>query len=152
MATGVCVVSEKYFSSFIAPLIALYLAALFLGEPVTRRALLASVLALAGVFVIAAAWGGLLIGGVYMLRAIRDLLHGPVRAELPKGGDAGPWRRVPFLTLLAALIFFGINPASLVDRITPAATGVARSPHASAPTAGSEPAGHVAVTTSHTGR
>ncbi|MBU6269319.1 MAG: DMT family transporter [Sphingomonadales bacterium] len=44
--------------SFIAPLIALYLAALFLGEPVTRRALLASVLALAGVFIIAAARSG----------------------------------------------------------------------------------------------
>ena len=44
--------------SFIAPLIALYLAALFLGEPVTRRALAASVLALAGVFVIAAARNG----------------------------------------------------------------------------------------------
>lgn len=44
--------------SFIAPLIALYLAALFLGEPVTKRALLASILALAGVFVIAAARSG----------------------------------------------------------------------------------------------
>ncbi|MDE2404683.1 MAG: DMT family transporter [Sphingomonadales bacterium] len=44
--------------SFIAPLIALYLAALFLGEPVTRRAVMASVLALGGVFVIAAARSG----------------------------------------------------------------------------------------------
>ena len=104
------------------------------------------------VFVIAAAWGGLLIGGVYMLRAIRDLLHGPVRAELPKGGDAGPWRRVPFLTLLAALIFFGVNPASLVDRITPAAAAVAGVPHVSVPTAGSEPASHVVVTSSPTRR
>ena len=39
--------------SFISPLIALYLSALFLGEPVTRRALGASVLALMGVGVIA---------------------------------------------------------------------------------------------------
>jgi len=38
--------------SFIAPLIALYLAALTLGEPVTRRAVAASVLGLAGVVVI----------------------------------------------------------------------------------------------------
>lgn len=38
--------------SFIAPLIALYLAALFLGEPVTRRALGASMIGLAGVAVI----------------------------------------------------------------------------------------------------
>lgn len=38
--------------SFIAPIIALYLAAAFLGERVTRRALVASVLGLAGVVVI----------------------------------------------------------------------------------------------------
>jgi len=43
--------------SFIAPLIALYLAALFLGEPVTGRALAASVMGLAGVAVIALARG-----------------------------------------------------------------------------------------------
>lgn len=77
------------------------------------------------VFVIAAAWGGLLIGGVYMLRAIRDLLHGPLREGSVKSGDAGPWRRVPFLVLLAALIYFGVNPASLVDRITPTAERIA---------------------------
>ena len=41
--------------SFIAPLIALYLAAVMLGEQVTRRAVWASVLGLAGVGVIAAA-------------------------------------------------------------------------------------------------
>ena len=31
--------------------------------------------------VVAAAWGGLVIGGVYMLRAIREILHGEVRPE-----------------------------------------------------------------------
>jgi len=40
--------------SFIAPLIALYLSALFLGEPITRRALGASLIALLGVGVVAA--------------------------------------------------------------------------------------------------
>ncbi|WP_206242086.1 DMT family transporter [Novosphingobium terrae] len=40
--------------SFIAPLIALYLSALFLGEPITRRALWASLIALLGVGVVAA--------------------------------------------------------------------------------------------------
>jgi NADH-quinone oxidoreductase subunit M len=87
------------------------------------------------VFVIAAAWGGLLIGGVYMLRAIRDLLHGPLREGMPKGGDAGAWRRVPFLTLLAALLYFGVNPASLVDRITPSAERLAASGPSHAPLA-----------------
>ena len=41
--------------SFIAPLIALYLAAVMLGETIGRRAILASLLGLAGVVVIAAA-------------------------------------------------------------------------------------------------
>ena len=77
------------------------------------------------VFVILAAWGGLLIGGVYMLRAIRDLLHGPLRDGSVQGGDAGYWRRVPFLVLLAALIYFGINPGSLSDRIAPSAERIA---------------------------
>lgn len=49
--------------SFISPLIALYLAALFLGEAVTRRALGASLIALAGVAVIAAGrLGGAALG------------------------------------------------------------------------------------------
>lgn len=50
--------AEAMALSFIAPLIALYLAALFLGEPVTRRALGASLLGLAGVGVIALARTG----------------------------------------------------------------------------------------------
>ena len=45
MAAGIAI-------SFISPLIALYLAALTLGEPITRRALTASLLGLAGVVVI----------------------------------------------------------------------------------------------------
>src|SRR6185503_20005651 len=47
--------------------------------------------------VAAAAWGALLIGAVYMLRAVRSVLHGelaPKFADLP---DAGPWRKVPFV-------------------------------------------------------
>jgi NADH-quinone oxidoreductase subunit M len=32
-------------------------------------------------FVMAAAWGGLVIGGVYMLRAIREMLHGELNPE-----------------------------------------------------------------------
>lgn len=47
--------AEAMALSFIAPLIALYLAAAFLGEPVTRRALVASALGFAGVCVIALA-------------------------------------------------------------------------------------------------
>jgi NADH-quinone oxidoreductase subunit M len=31
--------------------------------------------------VVAAAWGGLVVGGVYMLRAIREMMHGEIRPE-----------------------------------------------------------------------
>jgi S-adenosylmethionine uptake transporter len=47
--------AEAIAISFIAPLIALYLAAVMLGETIARKAILASVLGLAGVLVIAAA-------------------------------------------------------------------------------------------------
>lgn len=57
--------------SFIAPLIALYLAALFLGEPITRRALAASLLGLAGVAVVAA--GRLGLGGGHAATGAEDL-------------------------------------------------------------------------------
>lgn len=58
--------------SFISPLIALYLSALFLGEPITRRALGASLIALMGVGVVAA--GRLGHGGALQ----GDSLHGLV--------------------------------------------------------------------------
>ncbi|MGB7408787.1 MAG: DMT family transporter, partial [Pontixanthobacter sp.] len=45
-------IAEAIAISFIAPLIALYLAALFLGETIRREAIVASILGLAGTFVI----------------------------------------------------------------------------------------------------
>lgn len=75
--------------------------------------------------VVLAAWGGLLIGGVYMLRAIGSILHGPLPTELESAPDAGTgialyWRMVPYAVLLIPLIFFGITPDTLVQRIEPA--------------------------------
>ncbi len=88
--------------------------------------------------VIFAAWGGLLIGGVYMLRAIRSLLHGPVRAGLESASDAGSgialyWRSLPYAVLLVPLIFFGISPDTLVRRIEPAVIPIVKSASASTP-------------------
>lgn len=70
---------------------------------------------------ILASWGALIIGAVYMLRAIRNVLHGP----LPQGwihvNDARNfWRRAPFIILLAGLIVFGCFPRLLTEKITPA--------------------------------
>jgi NADH-quinone oxidoreductase subunit M len=66
-----------------------------------------------------ACWGALIIGAVYILRAIRNILHGPASGASASITDAGPWRRVPFVLLLAALIIFGFFPGLLTRKITP---------------------------------
>lgn len=75
-------------------------------------------------FVTAAAWGALVIGGIYMLRAIRNVLH----AELPEKWagvkDAALWRRVPFALLVASLLVFGFAPRLLTDKIKPNAEAI----------------------------
>jgi NADH-quinone oxidoreductase subunit M len=72
-------------------------------------------------FVVAAAWGGLVIGALYMLRAVRAVVHGPEKAELVVVTDANAWRKVPFVLLLAGLILFGCFPGVLTERIKPSA-------------------------------
>lgn len=65
-----------------------------------------------------ALWGALVIGGVYMLRAIRDVLHGPLPARWQTLPDASnPWRKVPFVLLVASLLVFGFYPRFLTDNI-----------------------------------
>jgi NADH-quinone oxidoreductase subunit M len=70
-------------------------------------------------FVVAAAWGGLIIGAVYMLRAVRNVLHGPVSERWNDVLDANAWRKLPFVVLLVALLVFGCFPRLLTDRIKP---------------------------------
>jgi NADH-quinone oxidoreductase subunit M len=63
-----------------------------------------------------AIWGALVIGGVYMLRAIRNIWHG--EKEWPQISDAPTlWRRFPYGLLLAGLILFGCFPRLLTDNI-----------------------------------
>jgi NADH-quinone oxidoreductase subunit M len=69
-------------------------------------------------FVVAGAWGALVIGAIYMLRAIRDIWHGEA-VETPALQDASAWRKVPFILLLAALIVVGVWPRLLTDKIEP---------------------------------
>jgi NADH-quinone oxidoreductase subunit M len=69
-----------------------------------------------------AVWGGLVIAAIYMLRAVRDILHGPLPAEFERVADAtGWWRKLPFALLLVTLLFFGVWPRALTDKIRPAA-------------------------------
>jgi NADH:ubiquinone oxidoreductase subunit 4 (subunit M) len=63
-----------------------------------------------------AIWGALIIGGVYMLRAIRNIWHG--YKEWPQISDAPTlWRKFPYGLLLAGLILFGFFPRLLTDNI-----------------------------------
>lgn len=72
-------------------------------------------------YVVAAAWGALLIAAIYMLRAVRAMLHGPVPQKWLAVPDANTWRKVPFVLLLAGLFTFGIWPRLLTDKIQPSA-------------------------------
>jgi len=67
-----------------------------------------------------AVWGALVIGGVYMTRAIRQILHGPLPERWNKLPDAGNvWRKLPYALLLASLLVFGFVPALLLNKINP---------------------------------
>ncbi len=71
-----------------------------------------------------AAWGALLIGAIYMLRAVRNILHGPLvenGTNTTDATDANAWRKLPFVILLASLIVFGCFPSLLTDKIKPIA-------------------------------
>lgn len=70
--------------------------------------------------VVAAAWGGLIIGGVYMLRAIRSVLHGKLPDELRGVTDAtSAWRRLPFALMVGGLLFLGMFPSTVTRRVEP---------------------------------
>jgi NADH-quinone oxidoreductase subunit M len=67
-----------------------------------------------------ACWGALIIGAVYMLRALRSILHGPLPDKWAQVADAPHlWRKAPFAALLAALLLFGCFPRLLTDKIKP---------------------------------
>jgi len=76
-------------------------------------------------FVVAAAWGGLVIGALYALRAIRQILHGPVtRSDTEPRDIRGWWRKLPFAALLACLLIFGVQPQHLVGPAQDAVAGI----------------------------
>lgn len=70
---------------------------------------------------ILAVWGALIIGAVYMTRAIRNMLHGPLPDKwMAVAESMNPWRKLPYLLLLGALLVFGFFPQILIDKIRPA--------------------------------
>ena len=65
-----------------------------------------------------ALWGALVIGGVYMTRAIRNILHGPLPEKWNGLADASHvWRKLPYALLLASLFVFGFWPRLLTDKV-----------------------------------
>lgn len=86
-------------------------------------------------FVVIAAWGALVVGAIYMLRAVRNILHGPVADNLPAITDASLWRKVPFALLLASLILFGVAPRLLTSKIEPAVKEIVAMANGKSPTA-----------------
>jgi NADH-quinone oxidoreductase subunit M len=81
-----------------------------------------------------ACWGALVIGAIYMLRAVRTLLHGPLSTPI-SAEAASPhwWRQAPFVILVAGLLIFGWFPSLLVDKIKPRAAEIALSAPAATP-------------------
>jgi NADH-quinone oxidoreductase subunit M len=108
----------------------------FAGELTVLFGAWKSGLAAAPQFVTAAAWGALVIGAVYMLRAVRQVLHGELNPKWAAVPDAGAWRKLPFVLLLGTLILFGVFPHLLADKVRPAVEPiVARVTPAAAPKA-----------------
>ena len=67
-----------------------------------------------------ALWGALMIGALYMLRAMRNVLHGPLPEKWAGIPDASNvWRKLPYALLLASLLLFGCFPRLLTEKITP---------------------------------
>ena len=64
-----------------------------------------------------AAWSALGIGGLYMIRAIRGILHGPLGGDWAKAADLSPLIATALGLLLAALLVFGFAPGQLAKRI-----------------------------------
>jgi NADH-quinone oxidoreductase subunit M len=69
-----------------------------------------------------ACWGALIIGAIYMLRAVRTMLHAALPEKWAGVSDAPHfWRKLPYALLLAALLVFGFLPRLLTDKISPSA-------------------------------
>ena len=69
------------------------------------------------IITVIAAWSALVIGGLYMLRAIRNILHGSQGEDWDNASDAKPLVATAFGLLLANLLVFGFAPNLLTKRI-----------------------------------
>jgi len=71
--------------------------------------------------VVLCAWAALVVGAIYMLRAVRAVLHGPLPERWAGVRDAeGWWRKLPVTLLLGGLLAIGFHPALITSRLEPA--------------------------------
>ena len=67
-----------------------------------------------------AVWGAAVFGAVYMMRAIRSMLHGPLPEKWQAVAESTwPLRKLPYLLLLVSLLVFGCFPRLLTEKIKP---------------------------------
>jgi len=78
------------------------------------------------VVTVLAVWGALIIGAVYMLRAVRASLHGEMPGKWDHLADANWWRKIPYVVLLASLLTFGFFPKLLTEKIQPVTQQIVR--------------------------
>jgi len=96
-----------------------------------------------------AIWGALVIGAVYMLRAVRNILHGPLNEDFARLRDADIFRRVPFAVLTASLLLLGVFPRILTDHIKPRAAEIVELTRVRAPLSTTLPVVEAKVKDSH---
>ncbi|MBT5926580.1 MAG: NADH-quinone oxidoreductase subunit M, partial [Verrucomicrobia bacterium] len=79
-------------------------------------------------FVVGTAWGALIIGAVYALRAVRNILHGPLTKGASTMQDAANyWIKLPYVLLVACLLIFGIFPSLLTHKIRTSVAEIVKS-------------------------
>lgn len=64
-----------------------------------------------------ACWGALIIGAIYMLRAVRNILHAELPAKWASITDAHLWRKLPYALLIVCLLVFGVFPRLLTEKL-----------------------------------
>jgi NADH-quinone oxidoreductase subunit M len=94
----------------------------FVGEMMVLFGAWKTVFNLPHFVVVGAVWGASVIGALYMLRAIRSILQGPLNDEWKDIADTTSlWQKLPYALLLASLLVFGFFPRLLTDKINPSA-------------------------------
>jgi NADH-quinone oxidoreductase subunit M len=63
---------------------------------------------------------GVIVAALYLLWAYQRVFHGPAEGENAEMADMNRWEMAYMAPLLAAIVFLGIYPAPVLDRIEPA--------------------------------